>query len=141
MDCCNIWEKFDEKNNLIKEYEHWKLLIRKNHPYLGSCVVITKKHHEKFSELNNDEIIEYLAIVKEIENALKNAFNYDVIHHLMLMFKDKHTHFHILPRYKEPREFAGIKWIDEFTPNPLGKRNDIDQQILDKIIEEISRFL
>ena len=36
-------------------------------------MAITKSHHEKLSEPDNDEIIEYLAIVKEIENALKNA--------------------------------------------------------------------
>ena len=60
MSCCGIWEKFDEKNNLIKEYKYWKLLIRNKHVKLGSCVAITKRHMASFSEINEDEIKEYV---------------------------------------------------------------------------------
>lgn len=137
----SIWEKFNEKDNLIKEYNYWKLLVRKNHVYLGSCVAITKRPLQRFSDMNEEEIKEYLYVVKDVEFALKKLWDYDVIHHCMLMFKDRHTHFHILPRYKNPRNFAGIKWIDEFQPNPLGKRNMVSQEILNKIRNEIKKYL
>ena len=141
MTCCGIWEKFDDKNNLIKEYKHWKLLVRKNHPYLGSCVAITKLHHNLLSELSEEEMTEYKEVAKDIENALKRLWNFDVIHHLLLMFRDKHTHFHILPRYKEPKEFAGIEWKDQFQANPLGVKNEPSQEILNKIRDEINKKL
>ena len=57
------------------------------------------------------------------------------------MFKDKHTHFHILPRYKEPRDFAGVKWIDEFTSDPLGKKKNVEQETLDIVVKEIRKYL
>ena len=141
MNISPIWEKFDEKNNLIKEYNYWKLLIRKNHVYLGSCVAITKRPLQNFSDMNENEIKEYLQIVKDIENALKKLWNYDVIHHCMLMFKDKHTHFHILPRYQDLKNFAGIDWVDKFTPNPLGKKRKVSQEVLNQIRDEIKNII
>jgi len=141
METSPIWEKMDAKNNLIKEYNHWKLLVKKNHVYLGSCIAITKRPLKNFSDMNEDEIKEYLQVVKDIEKVLKRLWNYDAIHHCMLMFKDKHTHFHILPRYQEPRNFAGIEWIDEFTPNPLGKKREVSQEVLNQIRDEIKKIL
>jgi diadenosine tetraphosphate (Ap4A) HIT family hydrolase len=139
MDCCNIFDVFDEKNNLIKEYTHWKLLIRKKNTKLGSCVLITKRHLEKFSDTTREEMLEFGEIVKEVENGLKKSFNYDKINWLMLMMKDKHTHFHIMPRYNEPRDFANIEWKDEGGPNPLVQKleNPINQDILNQIKEKI----
>ena len=51
---------------------------------------------------------------------------------------DKHTHFHIIPRYKEPREFAGMTWVDDFVPDPLvQQREQVSQNALDKIKKKI----
>jgi len=143
MTCCTIWEKFDEKNNLIKEYNHWKVVVRKNNFKLGSCVAITKKHHDAFSDISDEEMAEYALIMREFESAIKKAFNNDAIHHLALMMKDKHTHFHIIPRYKEPRSFAGEEWVDDFSPGgPLGKREPpLSQEVLNQIKEEIKKNL
>lgn len=138
MACCSIWEKFDEKNNLIKEYKYWKLLVRKEQLKLGSCVAITKRHVASFSEITDEEMKEYAKVVRDIERALKKSFQYDIIHHLLIMFFDKHTHFHIIPRYKKPRNFAGIEWIDDFHPDPLiQKREHVSQETLNQIKEEI----
>jgi len=140
MSCCGIWEKFDEENNLIKEYTHWKLLVRKKNVKLASCVAITKRHLAALSEISDEEMAEYAQVTRDIEGALKKAFQYDIIHHLMLMFKDKHTHFHIIPRYEKPRKFAGVEWVDDFVPNPLlQKAEPVSQEVLNKIKEEIKK--
>src|SRR3989338_1164096 len=103
MACCDIFTVFDEKNNLIKEYTHWKLLIRNRSTTLGNCVAITKTHHEQFSGLSAEEMKDFSNVVKDIEKALSICFHYDKINYLMLMLKDNHTHFHILPRYATPK--------------------------------------
>ena len=123
MTCCNIGEIFDEKNNLIKEYSHWKLLVRNRNTTLGNCVAITNRHMENFSDITPEEMKEFAQVVKDIEKALKQSFSYDKINWLMLMMKDNHTHFHIIPRYSTPRNFAGIEWVDEFQPDPLIQRH------------------
>ena len=142
MACCDIFEIFDDRKNLIKEYKHWKLLIRNRNTSLGNCVAITKRHMESFSQITDDEMKEFAQVVRDAEKTLKAAFNYDKINYLMLMMKDKHTHFHILPRYSTPRKFAGLEWIDEFQPDPLiQKHPDVSQEILNKVREEIKKHL
>lgn len=140
----DIFQEFNEENNLIKEYDCWKLLVSNRSKTLGNCVLITKQHHERFSELSNEEILDFNKIVKEIENSLKKAFDYDKINWLMLMMKDNHTHFHIIPRYKKPRNFAGLEFVDtRFEEgNPLlNPRLNLQQEMLNKIKEEIRHHL
>ncbi len=142
MDCCNIYDIFDEKNNLIKEYKHWKLLVRNRNTTLGNCVAITRRHMERFSEITPEEMKEFAEVVHDVENSLKKGFSYDKINYLMLMMKDKHTHFHIIPRYQNPRNFAGIEWKDTFDPNPLTQRYpEVSHEILQKVKKEIIRNL
>ncbi len=117
MTCCPIFEQFNEEQLLIKEYEHWKLLAHKAPRTLGSCVVITKAHHPRFNDLQEEEMQELLVVVEELEGALAKLWAFDNINWLMLMMKDKHTHFHVFPRYDGEREFDGRVW-KESEPNP-----------------------
>jgi diadenosine tetraphosphate (Ap4A) HIT family hydrolase len=141
MSCCNIFETFDLDSNFIKEYEHWFLIVRKNHVCLGSCVAITKKHHELLGDLSSQEMSEYQLIANEVESALKKSFQFDVIHHLVLMVKDKHTHFHIIPRYINSRKFAGLEWVDDISGTPIGKKNIVQQATLNLVKEQIKNSL
>lgn len=59
MSCCDIFEKFDVEHNLIKEYGHWFLIVKKNQGYFSSCIAITKKHHELLGDLSPEEMTEY----------------------------------------------------------------------------------
>ena len=63
---------------------------------------------------------ELLVVVKELEGALAKRWTFDNINWLMLMMKDKHTHFHVFPRYNREREFNGRVWKEsEPTSNPF----------------------
>jgi len=133
-----IWEKFDLKNNLIKEYKYWNLLIRKNQVKLGSCVAILKRDAYPMSEITEEEMAEYALLTKEVENALQESFKPHTIHHLALMFMDKQIHFHIFPRYTKKINFAGIEWEDDNVPDPLvQKRENVDQNLLNEIRDQI----
>jgi len=140
MSCCDIWEVFDGDNLLIKEYKHWNLLLRKNTKTLGNCVAITKEHHESLADLNSEEMSEFLDLVKDFNKAVKIAFKHEKTNYLMLMMKDKHTHFHIFPRYTDKRNFAEIEWIDGMVPtDPLELKGmpELSAEILQKIKKEI----
>lgn len=133
-----IWEKFDFKNNLIKEFKYWVLLVRKNQSKLGSCVAILKRDAYPISEITPEEMSEYALLAKEIEGSLTSVFNPHTIHHMALMFVDKQIHFHIIPRYHESINFAGISWDDDNIPDPLVQKSDaISQEILNLIKNEL----
>ncbi len=112
MTCCGIFEKFRADDLLIKEYQHWLLLARMRQRTLGSCVVVTKEHHPRFSDLSQEEMGELEQVAKDVEGALKKLWQFDNMNWMMLMMKDKHVHFHVYPRYDTDREFAGMNWKD-----------------------------
>lgn len=142
MACCNIFEVFDEKNNLIKEYKHWKLLVRNRNTTLGNCVAITKRHMENFSDITSEEMKEFAQVVKDAEKSLKQSFFYDKINYLMLMMKDSHAHFHIIPRYAAPRNFAGAQWTDDDWPKfSYLVKAEVPQEVLQQIKKEIIKNL
>jgi diadenosine tetraphosphate (Ap4A) HIT family hydrolase len=141
-ECCEIFGVFDEQNNLIKEYDHWKLLIRNRNTTLGNCVAITKRHMESFSDITLEEMQDFSHVVKDIEKALKSAFSYDQMNYLMLMMKDKHTHFHIIPRYSSEKEFAGITWGDKAWPRAeIYTIDPVSQEVLNEVKEKIKENL
>ena len=142
MTCCPIFEIFDKEHLLVKEYEHWAILVSNRVKTLGNCVVITKAHHERFSELDKQEMVEFNTVVKDLEKSLKKLWRFDEINWLMLMMKDHHTHFHVFPRYKEAREFAGIPWKDEFHPNILAQSKlEVDLPVLQKVRDSLREVL
>lgn len=61
------------------------------------------------------------------------AFNFDGIHHCMLMKNDKHTHFHITPRFKRDIDFANEIWSDGYGPFIPGTRKEVPQDVLNQI--------
>ena len=129
-----IWEKFGLKNNLIKEYQYWNLLIRKNHVKLGSCVAILKRDAYPLSEVMPEEMAEYAILSKEVENSLRKSFDPHTIHHMALMFTDKHIHFHIIPRHNKSISFAGMDWDDDGIADPLiQKRAVVHQDVLNQV--------
>lgn len=137
-----VWQKFDLDNNLIKEYKHWMLLLRKSNVKLGSCVAILKRDAFPLSQVTQEEMAEYAVIANEVEAALKKTFNPHLVHHLALMFVDKHIHFHIIPRYTQVVEFAGINWEDDNIPDPLlQKREELSQDTLNQIRDTIKSNL
>ena len=142
MDCCDIFDVFDEKNNLIKEYTYWKLLIRNRNTTLGNCVAITKRHMESLSDITPQEMADFVHVAKDIERAAREAFRCDKFNYLMLMMKDKHTHFHILPRYASQREFGGIVWVDEDWPKSTHIIKDpVPPELLLQVKKELAKYV
>lgn len=142
MACCDIWETFEEKDYLFKEYSHWKLLLRNRNTTLGNCVAITKRHMEAFSEITPEEMQEFAQVVKDVEGALKAAFGYSKINYQMLMMNDRHTHFHIIPRYSTDKYFVGMVWKDEGWPGlPVQRKEEVKKEILDEVKAEILKHL
>lgn len=59
----------DEKNRLLFDRPHWKILLNPDQTYLGRCLVILKRPCGDLAEVTEDEIIEFLGIVKKIESS------------------------------------------------------------------------
>lgn len=132
--------RFGYPETLVREYEHWLVLLREPQATLGSLVLCAKSQATEFSALPIQAHTEMGTVVREIEHALKAAFDYDKINYLMLMMVDPNVHFHVIPRYSEARSACGLTVADPGWPlmPQLGQAQDVNSAERDSLIGYIS---
>ena len=108
--------KFGYPDSLIREYEHWVVLLRPAQVTLGSLVLAAKSDATAFGQLPAGAHAELAAVTKEIEATLLAETGYEKINYLMLMMVDPHVHFHVLPRYSGTRTLEAISLSDAGWP-------------------------
>lgn len=111
-------EKFGYPGTLLRELEHWVILLRPAQVTLGSLVLAAKSDATAYSGLSAEAFSEQGEAVSLIEGALTALCGYERINYLMLMMVDPHVHFHVIPRYEGVRDFAGASLSDTGWPGP-----------------------
>ena len=111
-------EKFGHPATLVREYEHWMVLLRPAQVTLGSLVLAAKGEATAYGALPAAAFTEQASAVAAIEKALTAFCCYERINYLMLMMVDPHVHFHVIPRYSGRREWGGIDFADHGWPGP-----------------------
>jgi diadenosine tetraphosphate (Ap4A) HIT family hydrolase len=111
-------EKFGYPATLIREYQHWVVLLRPAQVTLGSLVLAAKSSATAYGALPPEAFTEQATVVAAIERALGVFTGYERINYLMLMMVDPNVHFHVVPRYSEAREWEGIEFPDAGWPRP-----------------------
>lgn len=99
-------ETFGYPATLIHEYDHWCVLLRPVQVTLGSLVLACKDPAKKFSEISAQAFVEQAQVVKDIERVLEQFVGFEKMNYMMLMMVDPDVHYHVLPRYSQPRTFA-----------------------------------
>lgn len=111
-------EKFGYPATLLREFEHWVVLLRPAQVTLGSLVLAAKSEATAYSELPGEAFAQQAEAVAAIERALTGFTAYERINYLMLMMVDPNVHFHVIPRYSHPRSWKGIDIPDAGWPGP-----------------------
>lgn len=134
--------RFGYPGTLVREYDHWLVLLREPQATLGSLVLCAKADVTEFSALAREDYEEMGVVVGDIERALSAAFSYEKINYLMLMMVDPNVHFHVIPRYSDARTACGITIGDPGWPAVprLGEARDISLEERDALREYISGY-
>ena len=111
-------EKFGHPATLIREYQHWVVLLRPSQVTLGSLVLAAKSPATAYGQLPASAFAEQAIVVGDIERALTAFCGFERINYLMLMMVDPHVHFHVIPRYDGKREWNGVEFGDAGWPGP-----------------------
>jgi len=132
-------EKFGYPATLVRDYRHWVVLIRPAQVTAGSLILAAKGDATTYGALPADAFIEQGTIIAEIEQKLRDVVNMDKINYLMLMMVDPHVHFHIIPRYRGTRSFAGLELADHGWPGPpdLKSAVELESTALGQAVEAI----
>lgn len=131
--------KFGAPQTIIRSFQYWTVLLRPAQATLGALVLAAHEPAQAFSQLSPASFTELHTVTGQIESALAKAFHYDKINYLMLMMVDPDVHFHVIPRYAQPKPFAGMEFIDAGWPAMpnLGQVNTTDAAINQHIMNHL----
>lgn len=110
--------KFGFPETLIKELEHWVVLLRPAQVTLGSLILAAKSDATAYSDLPDEAFAEQAIAVRAIETALRSFCDYERLNYLMLMMVDPNVHFHVIPRFSKVRRWEEIDFRDAGWPGP-----------------------
>ena len=111
-------EKFGYPATLIREFEHWVVLLRPAQVTLGSLVLAAKNDATAYGQLPREAFAEQAEAIAAIESALAEFSRFERINYLMLMMVDPNVHFHVIPRYSDKRQWNGVQFPDGGWPGP-----------------------
>lgn len=133
--------KFGYPGTLIREYEHWCLMLRPKQATFGALVLIAKSEASTFPEIPREAFTELADITREAEQNLRRLFSYDKINYVMLMMVDPHAHFHVLPRYQNAPSFDGMQFPDPSWPGPpdLTHAAAMPEDTFSRLLEHIKK--
>ena len=135
----NTIEKFGYPATLVREYAHWVLLVRPAQVTAGSLILAAKSNATAYGALPPAAFTEQGVIIAELEQKLRETVKMDKINYLMLMMVDPHVHFHIFPRYRGARSFAGLTLTDHGWPGPpdLKSAVELDSTTIGQAVEAL----
>ena len=136
-------EKFGYPSTLLKEFDHWLVLLRPAQVTLGSLVLAAKSDVTAYSDLPRDAFAEQADVVATIEAALRRFAAYERINYLMLMMVDPNVHFHVIPRYSGSRRWEGMEFPDLGWPGPprLDGAVRLDDEQRCRLVTEVASTL
>jgi len=108
--------KFRVEELLVASTLSWSWSVRPAQATLGAGVLSLNRYAARFSDVSAAEMADLSDLIATVEKVLRADFDYDVINYLMLMMVDHHVHFHVIPRYCDTRQFAGLEWVDKGWP-------------------------
>jgi diadenosine tetraphosphate (Ap4A) HIT family hydrolase len=111
-----FYAKFRVTELLILETESWTWSVRPAQPTLGAGIIALKRYALRMGEVTAEEMADLAEVVRRAEWRLARCFRPQIMNYLALMMVDHHVHFHALPRYEGPRDFAGRRWADAGWP-------------------------
>lgn len=146
MCALELWKPFSDEFGAegltLFSTEHWTVLVRKAQPTLGALVLAANRNFISGAELSADELREFPEVVGRLEGALSAAFQFDKINYLLLMMKDRHYHFHVLPRYESSRHFAGVEWKDTGWPGQAAMAvPEANEETLAALLDHLAKRL
>ena len=134
--------KFGYPGSLIKEYNHWVVLLRPAQVTLGSLVLAAKSDATAFGQLPAPAFAELAVITRAIEATLLSEVAYERINYLMLMMVDPNVHFHVIPRYEGERCAVGLTIADTGWPKMpvLGDAVELDAGQIEAAVEWLKGY-
>jgi len=133
--------------NLMFETDYWLIYLAPSQRYLGTCVVVLKRHCENLRGVKSDEWNDFSKIVEKLEAAVDKTFSPTLFNWSCFMNSAYRTnpphpevHWHFIPRYNFKAQFEGLEFEDpDFGYIPIPVERKIPHNVMKKMMNIIKR--
>lgn len=138
----------EDDHKILFETEHWKVILMDEQSYLGRSVVVLKGSRGDLADLSEEELIDFLGVVRRYESLLRRVFGATMFNWACLMnnaYQDPdpkpHVHWHVRPRYKDPVHLAGEVFEDPNFGHHYLRGSEGDKIVSSELLQKISETL
>ena len=144
------WSPDSLDYRFLYEAEFWRVVLAPNQCLVGRCVVHLKRHSGDLADLTQEELLDWLSVVKTLEAALRSAlgatmFNWSCYmnHSYRESTPDPHIHWWAVPRYNQPVTVGDWTFEDPDFGSPYNHSRwvDVPREIHQQIAERIQQAL
>ena len=127
----------------VGETTHWVIALNTDQALLGRCYLALKRPETDVTALMGDELTDLWVGVRRVKAALDDLWTPDHYNYAFLMNVDPQVHFHVIPRYRGRREFAGGTFTDpEFGGHyRVGPERRLDDAGYDAVLAAVRQRL
>ena len=134
---CAIIERV-ESAFIVYENSHAVVFLDKHPINVGHVLVIPKCHTESFYELEEEDFVELMKVVRRVAAVLNSTFQPRKVGMLAAGFDVAHAHIHVLPMY-DYHDITSKVILEGRRPNPSEKElrtvaDQIRQSFRDKAL-------
>ncbi len=135
---------FPEHWTEVAGYERWRVYVSWNQDYLGKCLIALRRHEEDLLSVTAEERDGLWQAAGRVREAVGRLFAPDHWNYQVLGNSVRHVQMHLTPRYREPREFAGQRFVDGHWgtwPHPTegGGPEEMLRQLAEALRRELAR--
>jgi len=136
----------DVQPDFLAEDDHWIVALNENQAMLGRVYLVLKRHETDVAALTAPEQSSLWKWIAAVKSALDATFAPDHYNYMFLMNVVGHAHFHIYPRYKTARTFAGVdftddQWGDHYDPAAARRLDTSVQNALVTLVKKELRIV
>lgn len=137
------------KNDLIYSTSYWDVRLNSNQKYLGRCAVVLKRPCPSLSEVTQEEMNDFLQVIKNLEKILKEIFDASMFNWACSMNfayqvnpPKPQVHWHMIPRYIHPVEFKEKTFRDEhFGYRSVDEADMVSDDIFEAIVDALQKHI
>lgn len=130
---CGCFDRFkDQDTDFMFDFGPWILALNHQQNFLGRTLCILKEHVVGLEELDPHELVLFLSAFRHWKAAMDSAFGPDK-YNIALLGNEEHVHgghlhWHFVPRYRRPVEFAGETFQHDVPETQRLNYSRIDQK-------------
>lgn len=100
----------------VASNDHWIAVVRIKQITVGSCVLLLKRYEEDATALTAPEATSFFDLARQVREAQNAVFHPQKTNIIASMMRVKSVHYHVIPRYDHPVQFADQWWFDQYWP-------------------------